>query len=44
MEGGANVPELLAARGIRLTRQCEEILAILLQKPDHPTASDVYER
>lgn len=36
--------ELLAARGIRLTRQREEVLAILLQQRDHPTAADVYER
>jgi len=35
---------LLAARGIRLTRQREEILAVLLQQRDHPTAADVYER
>ena len=38
------VSELLAARGIRLTRQREKILAILLQQRDHPTALDVYQR
>ena len=40
----SSISELLAARGIRLTRQREKILAILLQQKDHPTASDVYER
>lgn len=44
MEDDAGISELLAARGIRLTRQREKILAILLQQRDHPTASEVYER
>ena len=44
MEDDSNISELLAARGIRLTRQREKILAILLQQRDHPTASEVYER
>jgi Fe2+ or Zn2+ uptake regulation protein len=44
VEDDSSISELLAARGIRLTRQREKILAILLQQKDHPTASDVYER
>lgn len=35
---------MLAGRGIRLTRQREEIFGILLRQPDHPTAADVYAR
>jgi Fe2+ or Zn2+ uptake regulation protein len=38
------VSDLLAARGIRLTRQREEIFGILLTERDHPTAADVYGR
>ena len=40
-------PELVqrfAATGIRLTRQREEVFGILLQKRDHPTATEVFLR
>jgi Fe2+ or Zn2+ uptake regulation protein len=40
-------PELLqrfAVRGIRLTKQREEVLGLLLQKRDHPTAAEVFLR
>jgi Fe2+ or Zn2+ uptake regulation protein len=40
-------PELLqrfAAHGIRLTKQREEVLGLLLQKRDHPTATEVFLR
>jgi Fe2+ or Zn2+ uptake regulation protein len=34
----------LNASGIRLTKQREEVLGILLQKRDHPTAAEVFLR
>ncbi len=34
----------LAASGIRLTKQREQVLAVLTQKPDHPTATEVFLR
>ncbi len=40
-------PELLqrfAASGIRLTKQREEVLVLLMQKRDHPTAAEVFLR
>jgi Fe2+ or Zn2+ uptake regulation protein len=40
-------PELLqrfAASGIRLTKQREEVFGLLLQKRDHPTATEVFLR
>jgi Fe2+ or Zn2+ uptake regulation protein len=40
-------PELLqrfAVHGIRLTKQREEVLGLLLQKRDHPTAAEVFLR
>jgi Fe2+ or Zn2+ uptake regulation protein len=40
-------PELLqrfAVHGIRLTKQREEVLGLLLQRRDHPTASEVFLR
>jgi Fur family peroxide stress response transcriptional regulator len=40
-------PELtqrLVANGIRLTKQREEVFGILLQKRDHPTATEVFLR
>ncbi|HZC59077.1 MAG TPA: Fur family transcriptional regulator [Chthoniobacterales bacterium] len=40
-------PELLqrfAASGIRLTKQREEVLGLLMQKRDHPTAAEVFLR
>jgi Fe2+ or Zn2+ uptake regulation protein len=40
----SEVTERLAASGIRLTRQREEVLAVLLQKRDHPTAVEVFMR
>ena len=42
--GENRISELLAARGVRLTRQRQRIFAILLRKRDHPTAADVYDR
>lgn len=38
------VTQRLAAKGIRLTKQREEVLGILLQKRDHPTAAEVFLR
>jgi Fe2+ or Zn2+ uptake regulation protein len=40
----SEVTDRLAASGIRLTRQREEVLAVLLQKRDHPTAVEVFMR
>ena len=40
-------PELVqrfAASGIRLTKQREEVFGLLLQKRDHPTATEVFLR
>jgi Fe2+ or Zn2+ uptake regulation protein len=40
-------PELLqrfAASGIRLTKQREEVFGLLMQKRDHPTATEVFLR
>jgi Fe2+ or Zn2+ uptake regulation protein len=40
-------PELMqqfAASGIRLTKQREEVFGLLLQKRDHPTATEVFLR
>jgi Fe2+ or Zn2+ uptake regulation protein len=40
-------PELLqrfAVHGIRLTKQREEVLGLLLQRRDHPTAAEVFLR
>lgn len=34
----------LEANGLRSTRQREHVLAVLLDKRDHPTAEEVYER
>src|SRR5260370_4226611 len=34
----------LVANGIRLTKQREEVFGILLQKRDHPTATEVFLR
>jgi Fe2+ or Zn2+ uptake regulation protein len=44
VQGSIEVSNLLAARGIRLTRQRKEIFGILLRQRDHPTAADVYAR
>jgi Fur family peroxide stress response transcriptional regulator len=38
------ISQRLAASGIRLTRQREEVLGILLQRRDHPTAAEVFLR
>jgi len=38
------VTQQLAASGIRLTRQREEVFGLLLQKRDHPTATEVFLR
>ena len=38
------VVQRLAAKGIRLTKQREEVLGIMLQKRDHPTAAEVFLR
>jgi Fe2+ or Zn2+ uptake regulation protein len=40
----SQITQQLAASGIRLTRQREEVLGILLQKRDHPTAAEVFLR
>ena len=34
----------LAARGVRLTKQREEVFGMLLQKRDHPTAAELFLR
>jgi Fe2+ or Zn2+ uptake regulation protein len=39
-----DVTQRLAAKGIRLTKQREEVLGIMLQKRDHPTAAEVFLR
>ena len=44
MKLSSEVTDRLAASGIRLTRQREEVLAVLLQKRDHPTAVEVFMR
>jgi Fur family transcriptional regulator, peroxide stress response regulator len=38
------VAQRLAASGIRLTRQREEVFGLLLQRRDHPTATQVFLR
>jgi Fe2+ or Zn2+ uptake regulation protein len=38
------VAQQLAANGIRLTKQREEVFGLLLQKRDHPTATQVFLR
>jgi Fe2+ or Zn2+ uptake regulation protein len=38
------VAQRLAASGIRLTKQREEVFGLLLQKRDHPTATEVFLR
>jgi len=38
------VAQRLAASGIRLTRQREEVFGLLLQRRDHPTATEVFLR
>ncbi len=37
-----DIPQPLAASGIRLTKQREQVLGVLMQKPDHPTATEVF--
>ena len=44
MKLSSEVIDRLAASGIRLTRHREEVLAVLLQKRDHPTAVEVFMR
>ena len=44
MRLSSDVTNRLAASGIRLTRQREEVLAVLMQKRDHPTAVEVFIR
>ena len=36
--------ERLATRGFRFTPQREQVYAVLLRKPDHPTAEEVFMR
>jgi Fur family peroxide stress response transcriptional regulator len=38
------ISQRLAASGIRLTKQREQVLGVLMQKPDHPTATEVFLR
>jgi len=38
------VAQQLAANGIRLTKQREEVFGVLLQKRDHPSATEVFLR
>jgi Fe2+ or Zn2+ uptake regulation protein len=38
------ISERLTASGIRLTKQREQVLGVLMQKPDHPTATEVFLR
>src|ERR1700758_1704601 len=38
------ITQQLVANGIRLTKQREEVFGILLQKRDHPTATEVFLR
>ena len=38
------VAQQLAASGIRLTKQREEVFGVLLQKRDHPSATEVFLR
>jgi Fe2+ or Zn2+ uptake regulation protein len=38
------IAQQLVANGIRLTKQREEVFGILLQKRDHPTATEVFLR
>jgi Fe2+ or Zn2+ uptake regulation protein len=40
----AEITARLVANGIRLTKQREEVFGILLQKRDHPTATEVFLR
>ena len=40
----AEIAQQLVANGIRLTKQREEVFGILLQKRDHPTATEVFLR
>jgi Fe2+ or Zn2+ uptake regulation protein len=39
-----DLTQQLAARGVRLTKQREEVFGILLQKRDHPTAAELFLR
>jgi hypothetical protein len=39
-----NVTRQFAASGIRLTKQREEVFAMLLQNKDHPTAAELFLR
>jgi Fe2+ or Zn2+ uptake regulation protein len=38
------ISQKLTASGIRLTKQREQVLGVLMQKPDHPTATEVFLR
>jgi len=38
------ISERLTASGIRLTKQREQVLGVLMLKPDHPTATEVFLR
>lgn len=40
----SNITEKFAASGIRLTKQREEVFAMLLQSTDHPTAAELFLR
>ncbi|MBV8641925.1 MAG: transcriptional repressor [Verrucomicrobia bacterium] len=44
MKVSPEVAQRLAASGIRLTRQREEVFGLLLQRRDHPTATQVFLR
>ena len=44
MKVSPEVAQRLAANGIRLTRQREEVFGLLLQRRDHPTATQVFLR
>ena len=44
MKFSPEVAQRLAASGIRLTKQREEVFGLLLQKRDHPTATEVFLR
>ena len=44
MKLSAEHVQRFAARGLRLTRQREEVFGLLLQKKDHPTATEVFLR
>ncbi|MBV9674054.1 MAG: transcriptional repressor [Verrucomicrobia bacterium] len=44
MKLSSDITQHLAASGIRLTKQREQVLGVLLQKRDHPTAGELFLR